>query len=276
MTRASPQRSGGASASSGLVTFSSDYGPAEVYVGICHLVIARIAPNVRVVDLTHGMRGVRGAASILERSLSFAPAGIHLAIVDPGVGTDRRGVVVTTGDGSSLVGPDNGLLPPAAEALGGAAGVFELTNPEYRLEPVSATFHGRDVFAPAAAHLALGVPPERFGTSVDPGDLVRLPPPHVETGEEEIVSDVVRADWFGNLVLAASADDLERSRLRGRVSVSGSAGAIGAHVGRTFADVAPGELVVYVDSSGQVAIACNGGSARETLGDPEQVRLSAP
>lgn len=260
----------------GLVTFSSDYGPTDAYVGVCHMVIARIAPEVRIIDITHGIRGVRAGAAVLERSLPFAPVGVHLAIVDPGVGTDRRGVVITVAGGSLLVGPDNGLLLPAAEALGGPVTAFELAEPAYRLEPVSATFHGRDVFAPAAAYLAHGVSPERFGPPAGVADLVRLPPPHVLAREGELVTDVLQTDWFGNVLLAATSEDLERARFGPAVAVSCGVGSFAASVGRVFADVLAGALVVYVDSSGHVAIACNGASARDVLGDPAEVRLSSP
>jgi S-adenosylmethionine hydrolase len=197
---------------------------------------------------------------------------VHLAIVDPGVGTARRGVVVVAGDGSMLVGPDNGLLPPGADSLGGVVDAFELTNPAYRLEPVSSTFHGRDVFAPAAAHLALGIAPERFGPRVD--DLVRLDPPNVEVSDGMLRSDVVFTDWYGNVELAATSSDLERSGLSGDVTVSTDAGSFDARIGRTFADARDDGLVVYAASAGLVAIARNGGSAAAVLQDPDEVTIS--
>lgn len=259
-----------------LVSFSSDYGSASPYVGICHLVIARIAPDVRVVDVAHTLRGIRGGAAVLERSLPYAPGAVHLAIVDPGVGTARRPVAVRSADGSTLVGPDNGLLIGAAEALGGVTEAFELVDPAYRLAPVSATFHGRDVFAPAAAHLATGVPASDLGPRVDAADLVTLPPPYVAVAPGELDSDVLWTDDFGNLVLAATVGDLERSALSGTVAVEAGATVATARVGRTFADAAPGELVVYVDSAGRVAVARNGASAGEALGDPGRLRITGP
>jgi S-adenosyl-L-methionine hydrolase (adenosine-forming) len=267
---------GGATRHPGLLTFSSDYGPTDEYVGVCHLVIAGIAPDVRVVDLVHGIRGIRAGATLLCQSLPFAPPGVHLAIVDPGVGTERRAVVIGTQSGSLLVGPDNGLLTPAADVLGGPTQAFELENPEYQLSPVSATFHGRDVFAPAAAHLSLGVSPESFGTAVDVTTLVRLSEPRVEVSEGRLVADVLRTDWYGNLQLAARADDLGAARFVERVRVSGTGEPKDAKVGRTFADADAGELVIYVDSGGHVALASNRGSARDLLGDPDRVTISTP
>jgi S-adenosylmethionine hydrolase len=254
------------------ITFSSDYGPTDHYVGVCHAVIARIAPDAAVIDIAHGLRNVRHGGAVLAQSLPFAPSGVHLAIVDPGVGTSRRAVAVVAADGSILVGPDNGLLPPGADALGGIESVYELTNPSYRLDALSSTFHGRDVFAPAAAHLAGGVAPEDLGPRA--GDLVRLEPATVEVSDGSLRSDVLFVDWYGNVELAATAADLDRSGLSGAVFVSSRAGSFPARVGRTFADAPPGELVVYVASAGNAAVARNGGSASALLQDPDVVTLS--
>jgi hypothetical protein len=253
-----------------LITFSSDYGPTDEFVGVCHLVIARISPDVRVIDVAHGIRGIRGGSVVLGQSLTEAPVGaVHLAVVDPGVGTARRGVVIVCGNGSMLVGPDNGIFFPVADLLGGVVAAHELVAEEYRGPALSSTFHGRDIFAPAAAHLALGVEPSAFGPSV--GDLVRLGPADVRVGDGLVECDVMRADWFGNLQLAATGVDLAGSGLSGSVLVNGTE----AMVGEKFADVEPGALLVYVNSAGQVALACNGASARELLHDPDRVTLSA-
>lgn len=265
---------GGAARHPGLLTFSSDYGPTDEYVGVCHLVVAGIAPAARVIDLVHGIRGIRAGATMLRQALPFAPPGVHLAIVDPGVGTGRRGVVIATGIGALLVGPDNGLMTPAADVLGGATAAFELANPDYRLSPVSSTFHGRDIFAPAAAHLSRGVEAEDFGPPVDVSTLVRLPEPRVEVSDGLLIADVLRVDWYGNLQLAARADDLAAADLGDRVRTRSDREACDAVVGRTFADAGAGEVVVYVDSGGHVAVACNGGSARDLLGDPETVTIT--
>src|SRR4051812_37274190 len=146
------------------ITLTTDYGLADGFVAACHGVIARTAPKAQVIDVSHAVppQDVRRGAAVLAQVVPYMPPGVHMAVVDPGVGTGRRGVVVVAGE-SVLVGPDNGLLLPAAAALGGAKGAYELTAEEYRLPTVSHTFHGRDVFAPAAGHLTLGVPPAGFG-----------------------------------------------------------------------------------------------------------------
>ena len=254
------------------LTFSSDYGPTDHYVGVCHAVIARVAPDVRVIDITHGLRSIRHGTVVLKQSLPFADAAVHLAVVDPGVGTDRRGVVVTTLSGAVLVGPDNGLLSSVAESFGGVASAFELLNPDYRLEFVSSTFHGRDVFAPAAAHVALGVAPEDFGPPVR--DLIALPPPRMQVSDGRLDAEVAFVDWYGNVELTATQDYLDASGLRDRVTISCAAGDFDAVVGRTFADAERGGLVVYVASGGFVAIARNGGRANDLLHDPDEVTVT--
>ena len=153
------------------ITFLSDYGADDEFAGVCRAVIARIAPEATVIDLTHGVRrhAVRQGATILANALPFAPPGVHLAVVDPGVGTPRRAVAVRAAcEDRLLVGPDNGLLWPAIERLGGAVEAVDVSLSPLRLEPISATFHGRDIFAPVAAHLAQGAPLSR-GRRADPG-----------------------------------------------------------------------------------------------------------
>ena len=156
------------------VTFLSDFGLQDEFVGTCHGVIKRIAPDVQIIDLTHGIppRNVLHGALVLAKALEYVPLGVHLAVVDPGVGTSRRPLALEDGEGRLYVGPDNGLLIPAAEAGGGIAAAHELANPRYALDRVSRTFHGRDLFAPAAAHLALGVPPAELGPPLDPAEAV--------------------------------------------------------------------------------------------------------
>lgn len=229
-----------------------------------------------MVDLAHGIRGISAGSTILAQSVVQAREGsIHLAVVDPGVGTERRGVAVVSERGDVLVGPDNGLLTPAADALGGVSAVHELTDPRYRLEPLSSTFHGRDLFAPAAAYLATDVPPAELGDELDPDSLVRLPGPVTNVSRARLESDVTRVDWYGNLQLAATGDDLAKASLGPRATVACDAGEFAATVGSTFADAEPGELVVYVDSGGHVAVARNVGSARELLQDPDRVVVTA-
>src|SRR5438270_6845657 len=172
----------------------------------------RIAPAVQIIDITHGIppRQVLPGALTLANTLPYMPPGVHLAVVDPGVGSARRALALRDGEGRIHVGPDNGLLVPAAEKLGGIKEAHELTNPAYALESVSRTFHGRDLFSPAAAHLALGVALGELGPPIDPDALVRLDLPQAEVGQSRIRATVLGVDRFGNIAL-----NLERNQLDG-------------------------------------------------------------
>jgi hypothetical protein len=192
---------------------------------------------------------------VLAQTAPFLPPSVHVGVVDPGVGTSRRALVLGTPKGV-LVGPDNGLLIWAAEALGGIETAYELANKEWTLGDVSRTFHGRDVFAPAAAHLALGAPPADAGPRVDPATLVRLADPVVTVGDGWIESEVITVDRFGNVQLAAGGEVL--AGLSSELIVNGT---VRARRGSTFAEVSPGDLLVYEDSAGRVAIAVNNGRA---------------
>ena len=249
------------------ISVTTDYGLRDGFVAACHGVIARLAPTVRVIDVTHQVppQDIRHGAMALAQTAPFLPDAVHVGVVDPGVGTERRGVAVVAGRGL-LVGPDNGLLLPAAEALGGVRAAYELTEPAYRLPVTSATFHGRDVFAPAAAHLALGVDPADFGDPVPIAELVRLPEPLVAAFPGKLVSEVLSVDHFGNVQLAATPADLRLSGLTGAVTVHSERVAVTAVLGRTFADAPAGASVLYTDSAGRLAVAINGGSAAELLG----------
>jgi S-adenosylmethionine hydrolase len=189
------------------ISFLSDYGHRDEFVGVCHGVIAGIAPEARVIDITHGIvrHAVRQGAVVLANALPFMPAGVHLAIVDPGVGSARRPVAVRLGDGDRImVGPDNGLLSLACAQLGGAREAVELTTSPMRLEPVTATFHGRDLFAPVAAHLAVGASLPEAGEPIDPASLTRIELPEARIYPERIVAHVLYVDGFGNLALNLS------------------------------------------------------------------------
>src|SRR5919205_2726129 len=192
------------------VTFLSDYALKEEFVAPGHGVIKRIAPDAQILDLTHGIppQNVLHGALVLAKSLEFVPAGVHLAVVDPGVGTARRPLVLEDGEGRLYVGPDNGLLVPAAEAGGGIAAAHELANPRYALERVSRTFHGRDLFSPAAAHLALGVPAAELGPPLDPEVLVRITIPEPEVSATRIGATTLAVDRFGNVQLNVGRDVL--------------------------------------------------------------------
>ena len=251
------------------ITFTSDYGLEDHFVGVCHGVMARVAPGARVLDVSHavGAQDVRQGARVLAEAVPYLPRAVHLAVVDPGVGTGRGMVAVEAG-GQVLVGPDNGLLVWAAEALGGPGRVVALENPAYRLEPVSRTFHGRDVFAPAAAHLAAGVDPGELGPELDPAGLVRLERPAARVDRDRALASVVAVDHFGNLALDLRRHDLEGAGVAVGDTVAVRAGgrAHRATVAETFASVAAGELLLHEDSFGWLALAVNQGRAADRLG----------
>ncbi|TDV39987.1 SAM hydrolase/SAM-dependent halogenase family protein [Actinophytocola oryzae] len=251
------------------ISFTTDYGIDDGFVGVCEGVVARIAPGPRVIHLSHTVppQDVRRGAAVLAQAVPYLPPAVHLAVVDPGVGTDRRGLVLVAAEGA-LVGPDNGLLVAAAEALGGLRAAYELTEPAYRLPTVSATFHGRDVFAPAAAHLAEGVPAARFGPEVDPATLVRLPEPSTSVTQGRLTTEIRYVDTFGNLQLAATGADLDASGAEPGTTAHANLNgrSVTATVGRTFADSTGDGLVIYVDSGARVALAVNRGSAARELG----------
>ncbi|HEY4725957.1 MAG TPA: SAM-dependent chlorinase/fluorinase [Actinomycetota bacterium] len=263
------------------ITFTSDYGLEDHFVGVCHGVMARVAPGVRVIDVTHAVaaQDVRHGALVLAQAVPYLPRAVHLAVVDPGVGTGRGAVAVQAG-GQVLVGPDNGLLVWAAEALGGVERVHRLQNPAYRLEPVSRTFHGRDVFAPAAAHLAAGVEPGELGPERDPGRLVRLERAGARVDGGRLRASVVAVDHFGNLALDLRRGDLERVGVAAgdpvEVRVGGRAHRL--VFGETFASVPAGDLVLHEDSFGSLAVAVNRGRAAERLGarPGHQVEVARP
>jgi S-adenosyl-L-methionine hydrolase (adenosine-forming) len=251
------------------ISFTTDYGLDDGFVGVCEGVVARIAPGPRMIHISHTVppQDVRRGAAVLAQAVPYLPPAVHLAVVDPGVGTDRRGVVVVADDGV-LTGPDNGLLMPAAALLGGVRAAYELVEPEYRLPTVSATFHGRDVFAPAAAHLAAGVAPERLGPAIDPATLVRLPEPKTTVEPGKLATEIGYIDTFGNLQLAATGADLDASgaTIGTAVHANLNGRSVTATVGRTFADTTRDGLLVYVDSAGRVAMAVNRGSAASEFG----------
>lgn len=248
------------------ISFLSDYGHRDEWVGVCHGVIRRIAPGVAVIDLAHDLppTDVRHAAFVLENALPFLPAGVVLAVVDPGVGTDRRPVAIRSRGGRLLVGPDNGLLWPAARAGGGVDAAVDVSTGPFRLDPVWATFHGRDVFAPVAANLALGAALDEAGQRLDPATLTRLEAMEPEVDQGSVRAEIRLIDRFGNVQLQARAADMERAGLLPGSCIDVD-GRLEATHGRTFADVPEGEPVAYEDSSGWIAMAVNGASAAERL-----------
>ncbi|HSI80772.1 MAG TPA: SAM-dependent chlorinase/fluorinase [Solirubrobacterales bacterium] len=254
------------------ITFLSDYGTRDEFAGVCRAVIARIAPEVKVIDLTHGIpaHNVRAGAAVLATALPYAPEGVHLAVIDPGVGSERKGVAVRAASGDHiLVGPDNGLLWPALERLGGATEAVEVSRSPVRLEPVSATFHGRDVFSPVAAALARHGDLARVGDRIDPGTLVRIErhPPRIEAGRE-VVAAVSHVDRFGNAALDLDEAEARQAGLRPGseivVDVGGRRHA--AIYAVTFADVPAGGLILYLDSRRTLALAVNRDRVADRLG----------
>ncbi len=262
------------------ITFLSDYGLDDEFVGVVHGVIAGICPDSRLIDLTHGVprQDVRAGAMTLARALPYLPAGVHLAVVDPEVGARRRAVALRTAEQDRLlVGPDNGLLVPAAEAFGGVAQAVEISNSPWRLEPVSATFHGRDVFAPVAARLACGAPLASAGDPLEPGELVTVEQSVARHEGGAVVAHVIDTDTYGNAILDAGHDDLVRTGLRLGDPIAARTGSrrVRGVVARTFSDVAAGALILYEDAGGALALAVNGGDAAALLGvrSGDEVRL---
>jgi S-adenosyl-L-methionine hydrolase (adenosine-forming) len=264
------------------VTLLSDFGVLDEFAGVMEAVIARIAPDARVIHLTHGVtpQAVMQGALALAQAVPYAPPGVHVAVVDPGVGSERRAVVLVTGDGRLLVGPDNGVLVPAADQCGGIVAAYEIADEALFLHPVSSTFHGRDVFAPVAARLAAGLDPAEVGPAIDLEGLRRIavPAAHLEAGT--ILAQALDVDRFGNVALNVRGADLDGCGLEGgaRVEIAAGDGRYFAVRATTFADVRPGEMVVYDDSSGWASLAVNRGSLAEVCGiergDPVLLRLA--
>lgn len=269
----------------GIITFISDTGWGGGYVAVCEAVVTRLRPQVRVFHISHEVSaGDIGAAALtLERIAPLYPPAVHLGIVDPGVGTTRRPLALTTARGDMLVGPDNGLLVAAATALGGLETAWSLDPSRVRAQAglpvgqISATFHGRDVFAPTAALLATSVDPASLASPVDPATLVRLPPPLAEASAEMAVAQVIEVDRFGNVGLALRFSALSPQEGHFAVEIVGEdLPEWTARVVRTYGELQPGELGVVCDSWGQVALALKSASAAELLsvGRGMKVRLT--
>lgn len=260
------------------IAFLTDFGTDDAYAGICRSVMQRIAPGVTVIDLTHGIapqQALAGAVALHDAEPFLPKDAVVCAVVDPGVGTARRAIAVRGGDRRFYVGPDNGLLLLAAERRGPLLEAFELADPRYRLDPVSATFHGRDVFAPAAAHLAAGVPLGELGPGIDPSLLERIQVPAPTVGAGLLQTQVLVLDRYGNAQLAAAPADLAAAGLASteRVEVQAAsdaalalAAAPEALLVRTFGDAPGGSLLLHEDSTGRLALAVSGGSAAALLG----------
>jgi len=249
------------------VSFLSDYGRQDEFVGIVHSILHSTAPGVRVIDITHDIapHDVRAGGLALARSAQYLCPGVVLAVVDPGVGSDRRGIAIEVGGGQSvLVGPDNGLLAPAVAMVGGATRAVSLTNMEYHLPAPGPTFDGRDVFAPVAAALCNGVDLGELGDDVDPNSLVPGMIPVIREEDGALVADVLWVDRFGNCQLNVDPDDLEGwgDRIRLRI---GDEPRIARRVG-TYGEIGSGEVGLVVDSYGLISVAVDRRSAQRELG----------
>lgn len=252
------------------IVFLSDYGLEDEFVGICHGVIERVAPGTTVIDLTHAVprQDVLRGALLLAQSIRYVPDdAVFLAIVDPGVGTSRRPLALCTATGRLMVGPDNGLLEQAWTALGGVDRAVEIANEDVMLSPLSATFHGRDVFAPAAAALACGASLDSLGPAVDAATLVALPVARPRVEAARIDCQILSIDRFGNVELNVRWPDLERARLHDVPTVVADVEDETFFVSgvMTFGELGEGELGLLNDSSGWMAIVLNGASAAEAL-----------
>jgi S-adenosylmethionine hydrolase len=252
-----------------IVTFLSDYGLEDEFVGVCHGVMLKIAPHIRIIDIHHNIlrQDIRHGAIVLQQSMPFMPDAVHLGVVDPGVGTGRRAVALESGWGEVFVGPDNGLLLPAVEASGGISRAFAITDERFLLTPISRTFQGRDIFAPATAHIANGVDPSEFGDPVDTSDLVRLDMPRAWIHDDHLHAEVLQVDRFGNLQF-----DLERSQLEeiglpngGNLEVRVEGHRVRVPLASSFGDVEAGEFVMIEDSYRYLSLAVNKGDAAAKL-----------
>jgi S-adenosylmethionine hydrolase len=270
------------------LSFLTDYGLEDGFVAACHGVAAGIAPETGIIDVTHLIPpgDIRRGAVVLAQTVPYLPPAVHVAVVDPGVGTGRRGIAVTAG-ASVFIGPDNGLLSWAVTACGGAVRAVSLTNRALWREPVpAATFHGRDIFMPVAAHLAAGTGLEAAGEPVEVADLVTLPVPERTIRDSAADGEVLTVDRFGNIQLTITAADAAEIGVKPGGTVLVSTGLVGTGLigsGRhrlaipyrdMFGAVAAGDLVAYADSAGLVSIAVNGGNAAQRLGLPPGALVS--
>ncbi len=250
------------------VSLLTDYGTADGFVAACHGVIARIAPAARVIDITHDVPpgDIRRGAAVLAQTVRSLPAAVHVAVVDPGVGTSRRAVALRT-PGGVLVGPDNGLLGWAAEALGGTTAAVDLTDPTYHERSAASTFDGRDVFAPVAAYLATGVGFAAVGAALGLRELVSLPPLRRDVTPGRIECEVLTVDRFGNVQTSALRGDADAAGLtRGAdVQVTTPSGRHRIPFAHTFGDVPAGVPLCLLDSADRLALAVNGGDAAARL-----------
>jgi S-adenosylmethionine hydrolase len=262
------------------ISLLTDFGLRDPSAAIVRATVLRIAPEAEILDISHEVRKyrIRDGALLLWCALPYLPVGFHVAVVDPGVGTARRPIAARTARGDVLIGPDNGLLTFPAERAGGIEEAVLLENPAHRLRVVSTSFHGRDIFAPAAAHLANGVPLGNLGPAVDPETLVDLDVPRPTVGQAKLEAHVLYVDTFGNVKLTALAEQLHQALpdlLPGtvlRVTLAERATAITWR--STFGEAEVGQPLLYEDSYGRLCLAVNQGDAAASLGLREDLAIT--
>ena len=267
-----------------VVSILTDFGARDPSGAICEGVILGICPEAAVIHISHDVTkfAIRDGALMLWCALPYLPVGTHMAVVDPGVGTARRPLALTTARGDVLIGPDNGLLQPAAARLGGVLAAHELTSDAHRLHPVSTSFHGRDIFAPAVGHLANGLPVNELGPALDPASLVGLDIPPATPITDGVATSVVYVDTFGNCKLAGMRADLEASvgpmhdGREVRIGADGEPERVMTWAD-TFGNVPVGEPMLYVDSYDRLTVAVNQGNAAQALGltQDQPIRITA-
>jgi len=264
------------------ITFLSDFGYTDDFVGTCHGVIKQLAPEVEIIDITHGItpQNVVQGAVVLANTLPYMPESVILAVVDPGVGGHRKPVAIRTNQGRYLVGPDNGLLSLAAERLGGVESAVELACSTFTLAHVCKTFEGRDLFSPVAAHISLGVTLDKLGAPLAPDSLERVELPEPLVSGNALLATVIYVDRFGNVQLNLTREDLEElgAARGGRIEVRHGEESWKVPFVETFADVEPEELLVYEDSYGKIAFSINMGDAARIfeIHEGNQMRFRSP
>ncbi len=245
------------------ISLSSDFGVGTQGIALMHAAVMEICPEAEILDLRHGIPGfsaTEGAWTM--ESVQFLPAGAHVCVVDPGVGTKRRGIIIKTRRGDYLVGPDNGVLIPASKILGGIEKAVEIANDKYMRKPVSPVFHGRDVFAPAAAWLCRGVRIEEFGPALDPKNLAKAPYEEAKVSKGLVEGRIIHVNHFGSVCVNAGQDDFARSgiKYKDNILIEVAGRKIKTRFLKTFGEVAKGDVVAFPDDYGRIEIAINQGS----------------
>jgi len=243
-----------------IITLTSDFGAQSQGVGIMEVVVIELNPNAKVIHLMHGLPDfdLFYAARTME-TLNYIPVGFHVCVVDPGVGTKRKPIIIKVGRGDYLIGPDNGVLIPATRFLGGIKKVVEITNEKYMRKPVSPIFHGRDIFAPAAAYLSKGVKMEEFGRELRPEDLAKAPYEEAEIRGDEMHAKIISINKFGSLHLNITHDawDEFNVKLNEKVDIFFSDEELEVPFVKTFGDAGKGEAMIMKDDYGRIEVALN-------------------